>query len=133
MGLFMRRGIYIYSGRKLDCKEKRQIIENITENIIIGEKDITINLCYLPSISEIAGKRQRSRRDSNPRYLSVQRFSRPSPSATRPLLQILVFTVYYRHSCPCFCTGKLTFAKMGNSNLFASHTTLSISAFVTIL
>jgi len=46
---------------KLDRKEKRQIIENITENIIIGQKDITINLCYLPSPSEIVAKRARSR------------------------------------------------------------------------
>jgi len=33
-------------------------------------------------------KNKRSRRDSNPRYLSVQRFSRPSPSAARPLLRM---------------------------------------------
>ena len=74
---------------KLERKEKRQIIENITENIIIGQKDITINLCYLPSLSKMMAEKERSRRDSNPRYLSVQRFSRPSPSAARPLLRIL--------------------------------------------
>ena len=33
---------------------------------------------------------QRRRRDSNPWYLSVRRFSKPLPSTTRPLLQVLV-------------------------------------------
>ena len=64
---------------KLSQDEKRQIIETITEKIIIGEKDITINLCYLPSPPKTMAKRQRSRRDSNPRCLTAQRFSRPSP------------------------------------------------------
>lgn len=53
---------------KLDRKEKRQIIDNITENIIIGQKDITINLCYLPSPPKKMAERERSRRDSNPRH-----------------------------------------------------------------
>ncbi len=81
---------------KLDREEKRQIIENITEKITIGQKDITIDLCYLPSASEIVAKRQRSRRDSNPRYLSAQRFSRPSRSTTLPLLRIKNLSeIYY--------------------------------------
>ncbi len=52
---------------KLEREEKRQIIETITEKIIVGQKDITINLCYLPSPSEMMAERERSRRDSNPR------------------------------------------------------------------
>jgi len=48
-----------------------------------------------PALSEKTGfsseKTHRRRRDSNPRYLSVQRFSRPSPSAARSLLQVLYF------------------------------------------
>lgn len=34
---------------KLDFEEKRNIVENITDNIIVGKDDITINLFYLPS------------------------------------------------------------------------------------
>jgi site-specific DNA recombinase len=30
-------------------EEKRRIVENITEKIIVGTEDVTINLCYLPS------------------------------------------------------------------------------------
>ena len=47
---------------KLEREEKRQIIETIREKIIIGKKDITINLCYLPSPSEMMAERERSRR-----------------------------------------------------------------------
>jgi len=31
------------------AEEKRKIAENITEKIIVGTEDVTINLCYLPS------------------------------------------------------------------------------------
>jgi hypothetical protein len=37
----------------------------------------------------IANHAKRRRRDSNPRYLSVNLFSRQAPSTTRPLLRIL--------------------------------------------
>lgn len=47
-------------------EEKRKIVENITEKIIIGKEDVTINLCYLPSSSEIMAPRQRNHRDSLP-------------------------------------------------------------------
>jgi hypothetical protein len=46
---------------KLKREEKRQVIETITEKIIIGKKDITINLCYIPSPSKTTAERERSR------------------------------------------------------------------------
>jgi site-specific DNA recombinase len=49
---------------ELEQKEKRQIIENITEKIVIGKEDVAINLCYLPSSAEIVAERQRNVRDS---------------------------------------------------------------------
>jgi site-specific DNA recombinase len=51
----------------LDQEEKRNIVETITEEIIIGEDEVSINLCYLPNISELAATRQRKHRDSSPR------------------------------------------------------------------
>jgi hypothetical protein len=40
-------------------------------------------------IDQISALHKRRRRDSNPRYLSAQRFSRPPQSTTLPLLQII--------------------------------------------
>ena len=48
-------------------EEKRQIVENITDKILVGKEDISINLCYLPIGSEKAADRQRNHRDSSPR------------------------------------------------------------------
>lgn len=45
--------------------EKRQAIENITENIIIGSDEVTINLYHLPSSAEFMAKEQRNYRDSS--------------------------------------------------------------------
>jgi site-specific DNA recombinase len=44
----------------LSFDEKRQIIEHITEQIVIGTNDVTIQLCYLPSAPEIVAKGQRN-------------------------------------------------------------------------
>lgn len=44
-------------------EEKRKIAENITEKIVIGKDDISINLCYLPSYKMVA-KEQRNLMDS---------------------------------------------------------------------
>jgi site-specific DNA recombinase len=44
--------------------EKRKIIENITEKIIIETEDVTINLSYLPSSSKLATSGQRGFRGS---------------------------------------------------------------------
>ncbi|PKO18698.1 recombinase family protein [candidate division BRC1 bacterium HGW-BRC1-1] len=43
---------------RLDQDEKRKIVENITEAIVIGNGEITIDLSYLPSASEVMAKRQ---------------------------------------------------------------------------
>jgi site-specific DNA recombinase len=45
-------------------EEKRNIIENLTERIIIGTDDVTINLSYIPSSSEMMAEGQRGVRDS---------------------------------------------------------------------
>jgi len=39
---------------ELAFEEKRRIVENITERIVIGEKDVSIELCYLPSSEMVA-------------------------------------------------------------------------------
>jgi hypothetical protein len=41
-----------------------KVIENITERVVVGKDDVTINLCYLPSSSEIMAEKQRSLKDS---------------------------------------------------------------------
>ncbi len=41
----------------LDPAEKRQIVESITEQILIGQEDITIHLCYLPVSPENMAKK----------------------------------------------------------------------------
>jgi site-specific DNA recombinase len=51
----------------LKAEERRKIVENITELIVIGKDDVTIELCYLPSPSEIASKEQRNLMDSSQR------------------------------------------------------------------
>ena len=47
--------------------EKRNIIENITDRITIGQDDVTIDLCYIPPSSEMMTKGQRNLRGSWPR------------------------------------------------------------------
>ena len=44
---------------ELSQEEKGKVVENITERIIIGKDDLTINLCYLPS-SEIVASGERN-------------------------------------------------------------------------
>ena len=50
---------------ELERQEKRKIVENITEKITIGKDDVTIDLCYLPSSSEIMATGQRDFTDSS--------------------------------------------------------------------
>ncbi|MDQ3802270.1 MAG: recombinase family protein [Acidobacteriota bacterium] len=45
---------------ELERDEKRRIVENTVEKIVIGQGDVTIELGYLPSSSELAAKRQRN-------------------------------------------------------------------------
>jgi len=41
-------------------EEKRQVVENITDKIVIGKDEVTIELCYLPSSSqELTGRQRR--------------------------------------------------------------------------
>ena len=47
-------------------EEKREIIEVITDKIIVGKDEITINLCYAPSCKDMVN-RWRKGWDSNPR------------------------------------------------------------------
>lgn len=55
----------LYSRWKdLIFEEKRKIIENITEKIIVETNDVTINLCYLPSPSEMTAVKQHNLMDS---------------------------------------------------------------------
>jgi site-specific DNA recombinase len=49
---------------ELPLEDKRKVVENITENIVIGSDEIAINLCYLPSSSEFMASKQRNFRDS---------------------------------------------------------------------
>jgi site-specific DNA recombinase len=50
----------------MEPEEKREMIELITDKIVIGKDEITINLCYAPSCKDMA-KRWRKGWDSNPR------------------------------------------------------------------
>jgi site-specific DNA recombinase len=47
-------------------EEKREIVELITDKIVIAKDEITINLCYAPSCKDMAN-RWRKGWDSNPR------------------------------------------------------------------
>ena len=49
----------------LEPEAKRKIIENITDKITIGKDDVTIDLCYLPSSSEMMAEKSRNLRDSS--------------------------------------------------------------------
>ena len=46
----------------LPFEQKRNIVETITDSIVIGKEDITINLSYLPSLTQNGGKRERNLR-----------------------------------------------------------------------
>jgi site-specific DNA recombinase len=51
---------------QLTSEEKRKIIDNITEKIVIGTEDVTINLTYLPSSYKLATSGQHNHRGSWP-------------------------------------------------------------------
>ena len=41
------------------------VVETVTENIVVGNGEISINLCYLPSLDEVMVKGQQNVRDSS--------------------------------------------------------------------
>jgi site-specific DNA recombinase len=47
----------------LDFEAKRRVIENITEKIVVGEDDISLELCYLPSSAEVLAIKPHNLRD----------------------------------------------------------------------
>ena len=49
----------------LERDEKRQIIENTVDKIVVGNDDVTIELAYLPNSSELMTKGQRNFTDSS--------------------------------------------------------------------
>lgn len=44
----------------LSSEEKRQIVENVVDRVTVGEDEVAIDLCYLPSSSEIMAKGART-------------------------------------------------------------------------
>ena len=50
----------------LTQEEKRTIVENLVEQIIVGDGDISINLCYIPPISQPTTTGQRNNADVGP-------------------------------------------------------------------
>lgn len=52
---------------QLAFEDKRAIVENITEQITIGKDEVAINLCYLPTSSEMMADRQHNLMGSSPR------------------------------------------------------------------
>ena len=67
----------------LTREEKRRIIETITEKITLGKDDVTIDLCYLPSSSEIMADRQRNFTGSSRRPASRLPGTSSCPSRAR--------------------------------------------------
>ena len=68
---------------ELEQTEKRKIIENILQKIVIGHEDVAISLCYLPSSAEIMTERQRNVRVALPFCHSQLRAPKP-PSINYP-------------------------------------------------
>jgi site-specific DNA recombinase len=62
----------------LTPEEKRQIVETITQKIVIGDGDISIDLCYLPSSAEILAKGQRNLTDSSLRRARHEQGTQPA-------------------------------------------------------
>jgi site-specific DNA recombinase len=51
----------------LEPEAKRKIVENIIDRITIGKDDVTIDLYYLPSSSEMMVEKSRNLKGSSPR------------------------------------------------------------------
>ena len=63
------------------AEEKQRIVETVVERIVIGKDDVTIELCYVPSASEIMAKGQRDLMDS---LLSRRCMPRVTLRSTQP-------------------------------------------------
>ena len=73
---------------KLDFEDKRTIVENITETIVIGKDNIDINLCYLPTY-KVVSKGQHNNRVALPFYHLTLSFDKPKSSAYPISLQTI--------------------------------------------
>lgn len=51
---------------ELEFDEKRKIVENIVERIVVGKGDVSLELCYAPTVSEITAERQHGHRGCAP-------------------------------------------------------------------
>jgi site-specific DNA recombinase len=65
---------------KLSGPERRQIVETITDQIVIGKDGVTINLCYLPVNPELMATKQRNFIDALPFYHQKLSASKPISS-----------------------------------------------------
>jgi transcriptional regulator with XRE-family HTH domain len=79
-GLPAKRALGRYWPPRED-QEKRKAIENITEKIVIDADEVAINLCYLPSASEIMTGNQRNLIPALPFCHSQIRLPKPKPTA----------------------------------------------------
>lgn len=66
---------------QLDRTEKRQVIETITEKIVVGAEEIAIDLCYLPSSAEFMAAGQRNNIVALPLCRLSLKGLRPKPLA----------------------------------------------------
>jgi len=55
----------------LEEEEKRQIVESITQKIVVGKEDVEIDLCYLPSPSQSVANGERNLTSSSRRRVGI--------------------------------------------------------------
>ena len=70
---------------ELTREEKRNIIEQITERIVVGKGDITINLCYLPSAADLVPPSSEDVADRQRNVMAALPFGKLRLTAKRPL------------------------------------------------
>src|SRR5581483_5991061 len=64
--------------------EKRELVENITERIVVGDDDIQIEVFHLPFVGKTVAERQRGATGSSRTRRSPTRDRRGSRSRARP-------------------------------------------------
>ena len=73
----------------LTAEERRKIVESITEKIVVGKEDVTINLCYLPSSPKTTAKEQHNLIPALPFcHISLKGPKPPPPAYPRELNSI---------------------------------------------